>query len=192
MVWRLGKSDDKRTIDTGAARWIWGITAFIGLGLAVSGAGYWWFIQGTGGAIPDGAVSSESAQALYPQQVAQGQVIYQTYCAQCHGPEGEGAPNWREQNPDDTYPPPPHDSTGHTWHHGDGLLFRIVRDGGAIYETPGFKSAMPPFGDRLSPEEIRAVITYLKSLWEPGHRASQAEVSLQDPFPKSEDQERGQ
>jgi mono/diheme cytochrome c family protein len=115
--------------------------------------------------------------------VARGQAVYAANCAQCHGLRAEGQANWHKQNPDDTYPPPPHDSTGHTWHHGDGLLFRIVRDGGDIPGLPGFKSAMPAFKERLSPEEVRAVIIYLKSLWGPRERGFQAEVSLQDPFP---------
>ncbi|MBI4201277.1 MAG: cytochrome c, partial [Chloroflexi bacterium] len=113
----------------------------------------------------------------------QGRAIYQASCARCHGLEREGAPNWQQQNPDLTYPPPPHDSTGHTWHHSDGVLYRIVRDGGKAYEGPGFKSAMPPFRDLLSPEETRAVIIYLKSLWGSKERAFQADASLKDPFP---------
>lgn len=116
-------------------------------------------------------------------QLAQGRAIYQANCAACHGQSGEGQPSWRRQNPDETYPAPPHDATGHTWHHGDGLLFRIVRDGGKIYETPGFKSAMPAFGDRLSGEEIRAVIAYLKTLWDTEKRTYQAEASKNDPLP---------
>jgi mono/diheme cytochrome c family protein len=178
-----GRSSDKRIIGNAATRWIWAIAALVSLGIVVSGAGYWWFNQGAGAAILDGEVSGEPAQVLDPQQVARGEALYQMNCLQCHGVRGEGNPNWRRQNSDDTYPPPPHNSTGHTWHHADGLLYRIIRDGGTIYETPGFKSGMPAFGDRLKDDEIRAVITYLKSLWEPGHRASQAEVSLQDPFP---------
>jgi mono/diheme cytochrome c family protein len=157
--------------------WILGVWVFT----ALLGAGYW-FIWGPGadraGEAPEGLV-----KPLDRQQVALGQGVYQTYCAQCHGLRAEGQPNWQQRNPDGSFPPPPHDATGHTWHHSDGLLYRIVRDGGQIYEDPGFKSGMPAFGDRLHPEEIRAVITYLKSLWGPEERKFQAQVSLEDPFP---------
>ena len=135
-------------------------------------------VVGESGPNPDVATAP-----LDPQLVAQRQAVYGANCAACHGQRGEGDPNWRQQNADDTYPPPPHDASGHTWHHGDGLLYRIIRDGGKSYESPGFKSAMPAFTDKLSPEEIRWVITYLKTLWGPEERAFQAEVSLQDPFP---------
>jgi len=154
----------------------------MGVSLSLLVVGYWWFVWRPGDA-SSGKSEGDLVRPLDPRQVARGQVIYQTSCAQCHGLKAEGHPNWRQQNPDDTYPPPPHDSTGHTWHHADGLLYRIIRDGGTIYETPGFKSAMPAFGDQLDSKEIKAVITYLKSLWGPLERAFQAEVSQQDPFP---------
>jgi mono/diheme cytochrome c family protein len=123
-------------------------------------------------------------------QVTRGRTIYQANCATCHGAIGEGQPDWKRQNQDETYPAPPHDASGHTWHHGDGLLFRIVRDGGKIYETPGFKSAMPPFGDRLSPDEIKAVLSYLKTLWTEEQRAAQAEASKTDPFPSPDSEDK--
>lgn len=129
------------------------------------------------------ACGSGDAASVSSSQVARGRAIYQANCATCHGANGEGQPNWKRQNPDETYPPPPHDASGHTWHHGDGLLFRTVRDGGKIYETPGFKSAMPSFGDRLSPAEIKAALTYIKTLWTGEQRAAQAEASKSDPFP---------
>lgn len=116
-------------------------------------------------------------------RVAQGAALYATNCATCHGAKGEGQANWKTSNPDGTYPPPPHDASGHTWHHPDGLLFRIVRDGGAMFDSGGFKSGMPAWGERLSDDEIRAVITYLKTLWGERERAFQAEASAADPFP---------
>jgi mono/diheme cytochrome c family protein len=42
---------------------------------------------------------------------------------------------------------------------------------------------MPPFEEKLSDEEIRALILYLKTLWEPEQREFQARASERDPFP---------
>lgn len=112
-----------------------------------------------------------------------GSRVYQQNCAVCHGMQGEGQPNWQVRQPDGTYPAPPHDATGHTWHHGDGLLFRYVKYGGDALDIPGFQSGMPAFGDQLSDEEIRAVINYLKTFWGPEERDFQAQVSEQDPYP---------
>ena len=124
---------------------------------------------------------ASGAPQLESGQTESGLAIYQAICSQCHGANAEGHPFWLQRNPDGSLNPPPHDSTGHTWHHSDGLLFRTVRDGGTNF--PGFKSNMPAFGERLSSEEIKAVIAYFKSLWEPEQRSFQTEGSQRDPFP---------
>ena len=128
-------------------------------------------------------------------RVSQGESIFHANCAACHGPSGEGQPEWHIRKPDGLLPAPPLNGDGHTWHHGDGTLYKIVSQGGAIYESPdlpNYKSGMPAFGETLSHEEIIAVISYVKSLW--GEKMaeglglpiieSQALVSETDPFPE--------
>ena len=118
--------------------------------------------------------------------------LFAGICAACHGLSGEGQPNWHIRKADGTLPPPPLNGDGHTWHHGDGFLYKVVRDGGKWMESPDiphFKSGMPAFGEQLSHDEIVGVITYVKSLWgdKTGRGMSirewQAEVSLNDPLP---------
>ena len=103
-----------------------------------------------------------------------------------------GQPNWHIPNEVGVLPAPPLNGDGHTWHHSDGFLYRYVKNGGKILETPSlpdFKSGMPAFGEQLSHEEIVAVLTYVKSLW--GDKTSrgtsivewQAMGSVEDPFP---------
>ena len=116
---------------------------------------------------PDHGEASPSAAAAV-SAAPTGQELFAANCAACHGAEGEGQPDWHIGNDDGTLPAPPLNGDGHTWHHADGLLYRIVSQGGAQFESPsdpGFKSAMPAFEDRLSHEEIIAVLTYVKSLW---------------------------
>lgn len=108
---------------------------------------------------------------------ARGAELYATHCASCHGASGEGQANWRTQNADGSYPAPPHDRTGHTWHHSDALLLELIRDGGGRYESATFKSRMPAFGDRLDEADRLAVLAFLKTLWGPDERRQQAEVS---------------
>ncbi|RME81526.1 MAG: cytochrome c [Caldilineae bacterium] len=135
------------------------------------------------------AVPASTSPVVLPrfsaEQVAQGKAIYRANCAACHGPNGEGQPNWKLPRDDGTYPAPPHTADGHTWHHGDGTLFQIIKGGGASLEIPNFKSGMPAFGDQLNDREIILVLTYLKSLWPEELRLLQAEASLRDPFPLS-------
>ena len=63
-------------------------------------------------------------------------------------------------------PAPPHDETGHIWHHPDQHLFDVTKSGvGAL--LPGYETDMPAFADTLSDEEIWAVLAYIKSTWPP-------------------------
>ncbi len=111
-----------------------------------------------------------------PATVTQGAGLYSAHCASCHGVALEGEPDWQRPKPDGVLPAPPHDVTGHTWHHPDSVLFAIVRDGGAAQAPPGFKSGMPGFAGKLTDREIRATLAYIKSTWPPKIRARQARL----------------
>ncbi|WP_395020077.1 c-type cytochrome [Dongia sp.] len=109
-------------------------------------------------------------------QVEAGRVVYVENCASCHGEKLEGQPNWRERKADDKLPAPPHDATGHTWHHADSQLFDIIKRGVAAI-VPGYQTDMIGFGDRLSDQEIWSVIAYIKSTWPAENLARQMEIS---------------
>jgi len=101
-----------------------------------------------------------------PVQVAMGKVAYQQNCASCHGVKLEGQSNWRTRKPDDKLPAPPHDETGHTWHHPDEHLFRLTKNGLKPPLAPlAYKSDMPAFGGVLADKEIWAVLAFVKSTW---------------------------
>ncbi len=112
-----------------------------------------------------------------PAQLALGRGLYGETCAACHGAELEGQPNWRQRDPDGLLPAPPHDETGHTWHHPDAQLFEITKWGTAALVGSDYQTAMDPFGEVLSDDEIRAVLAYIKSRWPENIRARQAEIS---------------
>jgi len=99
-------------------------------------------------------------------RVALGQRVYAQNCASCHGAKLEGQPEWRRRLPNGRMPAPPHDETGHTWHHADAQLFAITKHGLVPPNAPaGYESDMPAFGQTLSDEEIWAVLAYIKSHW---------------------------
>ncbi len=141
-----------------------------------------------------GCSSSQKADSPAPQSTSpsapSGRTLFAANCAGCHGAFGEGQPNWHIRNADGSLPAPPLNGDGHTWHHSDGLLYTIVRDGGAQLSLPGYKTVMPSFNEILSHQEIVAVLTYVKSLWEDktsrglSISESQAYASQQDPFPQ--------
>ena len=126
------------------------------------------FFLGGGGAAAwlmstAGAQTESTPEAA---DIAQGEDLYREYCAACHGADLEGQP--------------PHDETGHTWHHPDGVLFDYTKLGGkAALALQGveFESGMPGFGDQLSDAEIWNIIAYIQSTWPERQRAIQAERS---------------
>ena len=95
-----------------------------------------------------------------------GATIYAQNCAACHGARLEGQPQWQRRLPSGRMPAPPHDETGHTWHHPDRMLFAMTRDGLVPpYAPKDYSSDMPAFRDKLTDDEIWAVLAYIKSHW---------------------------
>jgi mono/diheme cytochrome c family protein len=111
----------------------------------------------------DGAPRIDAQDA---KNVAAGEAVYVRHCAACHGAHLEGQPNWRRRLPNGRLPAPPHDASGHSWHHPDTLLFGIVKNGLVPpYAPAGYASDMPAFGGVLSDDQIRAVLAYIQSRW---------------------------
>jgi mono/diheme cytochrome c family protein len=99
-------------------------------------------------------------------KVATGARVYAQHCAQCHGGKLEGQPDWRGRLPNGRMPAPPHDESGHTWHHPDNVLFAITKNGLVPpYAPPGYESDMPGFRGTLSDDEIWSVLAFIKSHW---------------------------
>ena len=110
--------------------------------------------------------SINAMDATNADLVSKGKTIYAANCAtDCHGADLKGQPNWRQPLEEGGLPSPPHDASGHTWHHDDALLFNYTKKGGAVIAPQGFKSRMPGFGGSLSDDEIWAVLSYIKSRW---------------------------
>ncbi len=101
-----------------------------------------------------------------PQLLAMGQQVYNQHCAACHGAQLQGQANWRERGPNGRLPAPPHDSSGHTWHHPDEVLFQITKYGVAkVANLKDYPSDMPAYQGQLSDEEIVAVLSWIKAQW---------------------------
>lgn len=109
-----------------------------------------------------------NAQLLQPDDasvVAAGEYIYRQHCVACHGVNLEGQPEWRKRNADGRLPAPPHDESGHTWHHPDQMLFEMTKYGVTKFAPAGYKTDMLAYEELLSDEEIVAVLSYIKSRW---------------------------
>ncbi len=133
-------------------------------------------------ASPDETASQELTflgEPVTEADVGAGEQIYAENCVSCHGENLEGQPDWRRRLDNGRMPAPPHDETGHTWHHSDRNLF-IVTKGGVQAVVPGYESDMPAFEDILTDDEIAKVLAYIKSTWPERQREFQAEVSAND------------
>ena len=94
-----------------------------------------------------------------------GKTIYAENCASCHGVVLEGQANWRQRDAEGYLPAPPHDESGHTWHHPDSYLFLMTKYG--IEEMIGrsYPNNMPAYENKLTDDEIIAALSYIKSTW---------------------------
>lgn len=118
-----------------------------------------------------------------PEIVQRGAEVYVGHCAACHGVRLEGQPNWQRRGADNRLPAPPHDASGHTWHHPDALLFKLTKYGLAAIAGPSYPSNMPAYAEVLSDADIRAVLSYIKSTWPPEVRSYQDAINAQTRTP---------
>jgi mono/diheme cytochrome c family protein len=124
--------------------------------------------------------SGERADPNNARQVAAGKAMYERECASCHGRDLEGQQAWRTRLLNGRMPAPPHDDTGHTWHHPDDVLFGITKLGMTPpYAPPGYLSDMPAFGTKLSDQQILDVLAYIKSRWSPRAREARSQIERQ-------------
>lgn len=109
----------------------------------------------------------------YPIQPAtgdsltEGKALYDRFCAACHGIDGAG----EQPDPYAVGAAPPHDDTGHTWHHADQQNFATVWNGANV------NAIMPSYHDRMTSDEIIAVLSYIKLWWIEDQLASQLDLT---------------
>ena len=127
-------------------------------------------------------IDASAGEALLPYDdpvtVASGKVLYEDNCASCHGADLEGQPDWQIPDQDGFMPAPPHDKTGHTWHHPDSQLLEIIAKGGTLYD-----GTMPGFEDELSIDERAAILIFIKSTWQSDSREYQWWLTHTNPTP---------
>jgi mono/diheme cytochrome c family protein len=132
-------------------------------------------LAGCDGAPPPGTIRLATDD---PAVLAKGEAIYRQQCAACHGAQLQGQPRWRERDASGRLPAPPHDASGHTWHHPDEVLFRITKYGVAkAANLQDYDSAMPAYEGVLGDDDIVAVLSWIKAQWPAAIRAQQEEVN---------------
>ncbi|OAN79197.1 cytochrome C [Jannaschia sp. EhC01] len=126
-------------------------------------------------------VAALADHELERRDIENGRVLYATQCAACHGINLEGQPSWQVPGVDGILPAPPHDRTGHTWHHDNQLLFDYTYLGGrAALEARGvtdFNSGMMGVQGILTEDDVWDILAYIRSTWPGDVRAIQASMN---------------
>ena len=89
-----------------------------------------------------------------------GDQLFQQNCAVCHGSNAEATSEWKKTDANGNYPPPPLNGSAHAWHHSIPQLARSIKEGGVK-----LGGQMPAFADKLSDQDVLAVIAYFQSKW---------------------------
>ncbi|WP_439817689.1 c-type cytochrome [Zavarzinia sp. CC-PAN008] len=147
----------------------------LALACALTSLGAWAVLRVE--AAPSAAAWPDAGNATLVQQGAR---LAQAHCATCHGADLAGQPGWQQPRPDGSVAAPPLDASGPAWQRADAALFAIIARGPEA-GTAGVLSPMPGFADRMTADEVWAVIAYLRSRWPVGHQAFQA---LLNPEPR--------
>ena len=106
---------------------------------------------------PGRSASATGAASASAEPSALGPKLYEQHCAECHGPQGEGAAG--------VYPPL---LGNRLLAQPEALnLARVVMEGGFELATPAHPRpyGMPPYGPLLSDAELAELLSYLRSTW---------------------------
>jgi mono/diheme cytochrome c family protein len=144
----------------------------------------WWLVAGSavgvlvvvGAAIWLSGSAPRKPDPKNPTLVVRGKAVYAQHCASCHGGNLEGQPNWRHPLPNGRWPAPPHDATGHTWHHPDKVLFQVTKYGMRAI-VPERETDMPGFEGVITDADMWAVLSFIESTWSPEIRERQQRMN---------------
>jgi mono/diheme cytochrome c family protein len=93
--------------------------------------------------------------------IARGALVYQENCAQCHGPEAQGHPDWRHAKQQGYAAAPPLDGTGPAAKMKKSEIIAVIKNGVKYKGEP----VMPAWQGRVNDQDIEDVITWFQALW---------------------------
>ena len=127
------------------------------------------------------------AQSRPAEGLTDGARLFAAGCAGCHGPQGAGAPDSTVgfEKPS-TYPD--FSACDQTSPEVEADWYAVIHDGG---KARGFSRIMPAFGDLLTPDQITALVRYIRGLchdraWAPGELNLPRPLVTEKAFPESE------
>ena len=95
------------------------------------------------------------------KNITRGALVYQENCAQCHGPEAQGHPDWQHAKQQGYSAAPPLDGTGPAAKMKKSEIIAVIKNGVKYKGEP----VMPGWNGRVSDQDIEDVITWFQALW---------------------------
>jgi mono/diheme cytochrome c family protein len=108
-----------------------------------------------------GTTENATQEKFDINRIARGARLYQENCAQCHGPEAQGHPDWQHAKQQGYAAAPPLDGTGPAIKRRKAEMMAVIRNGLKQDGVP----VMPGWKGRVSDDEIEDVITWYQALW---------------------------
>lgn len=106
------------------------------------------------------ATAPQAERPFSTESLFSGVRLFHQHCAQCHGPEAQGHPDW--QNPK-VVAAPPLNGTGNAWKRRKQDMIAVINNGVKRNGEP----VMPAWKGRLTDREIEDIITWYQALWPP-------------------------
>jgi protein SCO1 len=102
------------------------------------------------------------AVTIVPAQVQSGQWLYNHHCAQCHGANMAGNPQWQVSLADGSHLAPPLNGDGSAWKYPEPDLLTIIKEGRNLDQP----IHMPAFKSKLADWEIDYILAYIQTTWD--------------------------
>lgn len=120
-------------------------------------------LPGDTGLAPGESVTDESevSNMFDVARISNGAKLFQEKCAQCHGPEAQGHPDWQRARIEGYTAAPPLNGTGTDIKLSRAQMMKIIRNGATRKGQP----VMPAWVGRVSDQDIEDIITWYQALW---------------------------
>lgn len=110
----------------------------------------------------DGDNPSAQSPTLFDlNRVARGARLYQENCAQCHGPQAQGHPDWQRARQAGFAAAPPLNGTGTDIKLTQSAMVSVIRKGARHKGV----MVMPAWRGRVSDDQILDIISWYQALW---------------------------
>lgn len=103
-----------------------------------------------------------AARIVDPDSIARGALLFAEHCAQCHGPKGQGHPDWNTPSDGSFAAAPPLNGTGNDWKRSRAELLGIIKNG---IKRPDGVAVMPAWKGRVTEQDMQDVMAWFQSLW---------------------------